>query len=320
MLRDILLAPKVPRQLQARFIEIDSDQLSEIRESLRNNYFSANAPEYLSTAEGRGDMEAHLTGRLNWDRQNVIPWLDHVRKLSGSTILEIGCGTGASTVALAEQGAHVTAVDIDDLALKDAAFRCSQYGVAADLANANATTLPEIFSGRQFDIVIFYASLEHMTYDERTRAIASAWALLPADGLLCVVDTPNRLAFFDDHTALLPFFHWLPDEIAMQYSKYSSRENFNTAFGKAGDVAHESFMRWGRGISFHEFHLALGDVKLDSATCLSAFQRKQRWLKWLKWRLSKNYRFQKLLKEIEPRIPDAFYESGLNLIIKKSPG
>ena len=55
--------------------------------------------------------EPTAASRLSRDRVAVIPWLDRTRPLRGSRILEVGCGRGASTVALAEQGAELIALD-----------------------------------------------------------------------------------------------------------------------------------------------------------------------------------------------------------------
>jgi 2-polyprenyl-3-methyl-5-hydroxy-6-metoxy-1,4-benzoquinol methylase len=49
--------------------------------------------------------------RLQMGRYELIPWLEHTMPLRGKRILEIGCGTGAATVALAEQGANVAALE-----------------------------------------------------------------------------------------------------------------------------------------------------------------------------------------------------------------
>jgi len=100
-----------------------------IKSSLEKNFFSKEIDDYLHTIEGKNDLDDHLFSRLDNDRKLKIPWLDDVKKLEGSNILEIGCGTGVSSVALAEQGANVTAIDIDSLALIDAKNRCDIYGV-----------------------------------------------------------------------------------------------------------------------------------------------------------------------------------------------
>jgi len=71
-----------------------------------------------------------------------------------------------------------------------------------------------------FNFIIFYASLEHMT------SLVNAWSLLSNNGVLCVIEAPNRLWYFDSHTSGLPFYYWLPDEIAIKYSRFSSRRKF----------------------------------------------------------------------------------------------
>src|SRR6185295_3548288 len=91
------------------------DGLRVLEQTLRDRYFAQpvhffgeSTEAYLASAEGREDLAAHLEGRLRLDRMKVAPWLDATRPLRGCRILEIGCGTGSSTVALAEQGAEVT--------------------------------------------------------------------------------------------------------------------------------------------------------------------------------------------------------------------
>jgi 2-polyprenyl-3-methyl-5-hydroxy-6-metoxy-1,4-benzoquinol methylase len=50
------------------------------------------------------------------------------------------------------------------------------------------TAWPGVLQGRSFDIIIFYASLEHMVHEERLRAIADTWAMLRPGDLWCVVE------------------------------------------------------------------------------------------------------------------------------------
>lgn len=96
---------------------------------------------------------------------HVTPCLGDAKPIQEATILEIGCGTGSSVVALAEQGAKVIAVDIDENSLSVARERCRVYGVDASFFKANATEVHRLFSGEHFDLIIFYASLEHMTHE-----------------------------------------------------------------------------------------------------------------------------------------------------------
>ena len=120
-----LTGAKVPSRLARRFTELSATQVDALVACLRSNYFSRRiwgdvaltSEQWLATPEGRRDLDDHSRRRLRVFRTQVIPWLESARTLSGARILEIGCGTGASTVALAEQGANVTAIDIDEESL-----------------------------------------------------------------------------------------------------------------------------------------------------------------------------------------------------------
>lgn len=247
-----------------------------------------------------------------------MPWLDAVRQLSGASILEIGCGTGCSTVALAEQGAKVTAVDVDANSLTVASERSRAYGLAVHFAQANATEVHQLFAGQKFDYVIFYAALEHMTMEERLSAMKATWQMLPPGGLWCVIDTPNRLWYYDAHTSLLPFHMWLPDELAFEYSRFSPRQNYRELYREYTDQAKLDFLRRGRGVSFHEFELAMKPLEtLKIKSSLNSTNRKNGLLGPVKWRLSNEYRYISLLRRIAPHVHEGFLQSFLNLVIEK---
>jgi methylase of polypeptide subunit release factors len=62
-------------------------------------------------------------------------------------------GTGSSTVALAEQGAIVTGIDIDEDALIVARDRCAAYGLKASFMPLNGRQLAGTFQARSFDLI-----------------------------------------------------------------------------------------------------------------------------------------------------------------------
>jgi S-adenosylmethionine-dependent methyltransferase len=310
---------KTPHHLLANYRSLDKPQLDLIESSLRENYFTRFPKDYLSTDWGKNDLQNHLVRRLDADRSLIAPWLDAVRPLRNASILEIGCGTGCSTVALAEQGATVTAVDVDSSSLRVANERCRAYGLDVNFARANATEVHQQFAGRQFDYIIFYAALEHMTTEERLSAMRSTWRMLPAGGLWCVIDTPSRLWYYDAHTSLLPFHMWLPDELAFEYSRFSPRQNYRELYRDYTDEAKLDFLRRGRGVSFHEFELAmkpLNELKIKSS--LNLTNRRTGLLGRFKWRLSNEYRYISLLRRIAPDLHEGFLQSFLNLIIEKN--
>lgn len=308
----------LPHHLSANFRTVDKQQLASVELSLRHHYFVRFPEEYLSTDWGKNDLENHLFRRLELDRTLIIPWLDAVRPLRGASILEIGCGTGSSTVALAEQGTDVTAIDVDESSLAVARERCRAYGLEVDFAHANATEVHTRFAGRHFDYIIFYAALEHMTMEERLSAMRATWQMLSAGDLWCVIDTPNRLWYYDAHTSLLPFHMWLPDDLAFKYSRFSPRQNYRERYREYTDEAKLDFLRRGRGVSFHEFELAM--KRLDELAIKSSLnltnKNRGRWRR-LKWRLSNEHRYISLLRRIAPDVHEGFLQSFLYLIIEK---
>lgn len=220
--------------------------------------------KYLETPAGQISLDQHLFARVEEDRKNVIPWLNSIFPLSGSRILEIGCGSGASTLALAEQGAHVTGLDLSAQSLSIAKERCRLFSLDnVEFFEANAADLPSAISQKQFDFIIFFASLEHMTYDERLKSLADCWRMLRVGRFLGCLSSPNRLWHTDRHTSQLPFFHWLPDQLAVRYAKFTTHSSLPRVLGdfEATPENQERLIRSGRGVSFHEFELAIRPVQ-----------------------------------------------------------
>jgi S-adenosylmethionine-dependent methyltransferase len=285
-----------------------------IRESLRTHYYQGwRSPEHYSSNGFAYHYGNQIRGRTRSDRWLIVPWLDAAKPLDGSSILEIGCGTGSSTVALAEQGARVVGVDVLGPALTVARDRCAVYEVSADFHCINANAIQETFTGQTFDFVIFFASLEHLTIGERLVALRDSWSLLPVGGLLVIVETPNRLWYYDGHTSLMPFFHWLPDELAFQYSRHSTRENFQELYRDATPEAVEHFLRQGRGVSFHEFDLAIRP-NLDVVSSLSTFHG----LRYKPQRSPLERLYKTFLRRVYPTLHEGFCDDTLFLIIKKT--
>lgn len=315
-----LFEPRVPAELSARQRVLSREQVGELERSLRQHYFTQQAPDYLETGEGQQDLQAHLQGRIQADRDMIVPWLHDLRPLSGMEILEIGCGTGASTIALAEQGANVVGIDIDELALADARKRAQLYGLDIQFEAINCVEAEHYFGDRQFDLIIFWACMEHMTYAERIQAIESTWKMLPTGGLWCITGTPNRLYFHDSHTAMMPFYHWLPDDLAVHYTRFSSRQTLQNAFASAAAAPEsetlERLYRWGRGVSYHELELTIAPLAdLHVVSDLESHLRRS--LLWrLKARQKPSFRYEQLLRQQMPELPVGFAQPYLNVVLR----
>lgn len=269
--------------------------------------------------EDDADLHEHLTGRLHDDRYSVIPWLDDAYPLDGATVLEIGSGTGVSAIALGEQGARITGVDVNSAALSVAEERCKAYDINADFHCLNGAELQHAFSNRTFDLVIFFAVLEHMTLAERIASIRTTWDLTRRGGIWCVVETPNRLWFHDGHTSFENFYHWLPDQLATRWGTRSRRGIFSEALSTPEGIDATDFYRWGRGASFHEFDLALGDSRrLAIVSNKQDFLRRRIPALFTYSLFSRARAFERLLESLEPEINPGFFRQYLDLAIRKT--
>jgi 2-polyprenyl-3-methyl-5-hydroxy-6-metoxy-1,4-benzoquinol methylase len=325
LLRRIAYRSLVPAAMRANWLRLrHAGDRAALRSALVQHYFAqplnhfgGTMNQYLATGEGRSDMDNHLEGRLQYDREWVMPWLNAAHPLKDARVLEIGCGTGASTVALAEQGAIVTAIDINANNLEAARKRCELYGLRAKFDVCNATEIAQRYARSQFDFIIFFATLEHLTYPERLSAMRSTWAMLAPSGLWCVVETPNRLSPVDDHTTCLPFGHWLPDDLLLDYAGRSER-----AFMRAYEHAPRDedtlldLARRGRGASYHEFDLTLGR-QIDVVSARDPYVRSINLANRLKWRFSQARKDAQFLQSHGPKIHEGFYQPYLDLIIRK---
>jgi 2-polyprenyl-3-methyl-5-hydroxy-6-metoxy-1,4-benzoquinol methylase len=309
-----------PEHLRARQLTFDASKQDQLLAVLKTYYFGAqthtigDVETYLATEVGRADCRDHLVERLNRNRSTVVPWLDSIRPLDGLRILEVGAGDGCSTVALAEQGAAVLAVDVNESYLRANEERCRLAGLHnVAFASANSDSLPSVTKVGENDMIVIFAALEHMTFEERMATLRGAWGLLDAGGLLVIIETPNRLWYFDDHTSMAPFFHWLPDDVARRYAQYTPRKYFNTEFIDGIDPV--AFARWGRGVSFHDFVLAL-DIPAEQMPVESSMHE---YLNMPRWHPhTRDGRFLRMIRAIEPQVPKGFFYSYLDIALRKS--
>lgn len=91
------------------------------------NFFDEHAPRYLENA---------FTGNTRAEVDFIVSLFD---LLPGSTILDIGCGTGRHAVNLARLGFKVTGVDLSEGMLAEGRKAASTAGVEVEWVQADAT-------------------------------------------------------------------------------------------------------------------------------------------------------------------------------------
>ena len=103
---------------------------------------------------------------------------------SNRRVLDVGCATGYLGKALAAQGCAVTGVEFEAQAAEAARAHLDEV-IEADL---NVTPLAQLFSGREFDVIVFGDVLEHLL--DPDAVLRSAVQLLGAGGAV-VICVPN---------------------------------------------------------------------------------------------------------------------------------
>jgi S-adenosylmethionine-dependent methyltransferase len=251
--------------------QLTPKQVEQLRTAMLETFFSATAKDWLKTPEGIQAIDDQATVRYFDCLDHIVPWVARTKSLRDATVLEIGCGAGASTAAFAQQCKRIVGFDIDANGLEGARRRMEILGLHnVELRLVEPATLLTSLgeAGKASggaDVVLLYAVLEHQTTQERIDTLRLGWELLRDGGVLVVTDTPNRLTYSDYHTAFLPFYHMLPHDLAVLYASKSKRATFPesiAAFARMGQAqAEEHLVRWGRGASYHEFELAIGAIE-----------------------------------------------------------
>jgi 2-polyprenyl-3-methyl-5-hydroxy-6-metoxy-1,4-benzoquinol methylase len=144
----------------------------------------------------------------------------------GKTILDFGCGSGASTMVLARMfpESQITGIEMVSDAIPVAKKRAEFHGFknVTFLQSPSETQIPDQIG--QFDFVILSAVYEHLLPHERKILLPQLWSLVRERGFLFLNQTPNRLFPFELHTTMLPFINYLPDNLTFQIvSRFSKR-------------------------------------------------------------------------------------------------
>jgi ubiquinone/menaquinone biosynthesis C-methylase UbiE len=114
----------------------------------------------------------------------------HTLVQQGSRVLEIGCGTGALTGAMASHGAQVTAIDIAPAMLEEARRRVTEIGLQndVDLQLMDASLIGDRFEADSFDLVVSSLAFSEMTPQTRAYVLKACGRILAPGGKLAILD------------------------------------------------------------------------------------------------------------------------------------
>jgi S-adenosylmethionine-dependent methyltransferase len=111
---------------------------------------------------------------------------------------------------------------------------------------------------------------------------------------------------------------WLPDELAFAYSRFSPRQNFREIYREHSREAILHFQRRGRGVSFHEFDVAIKPAReLKVLSSISAIRPRRSLWHRISGRISDEKRYASMLRRLAPGIHEGFFQRFLYLIIEE---
>lgn len=112
----------------------------------------------------------------------------HSDGLFGKNIVDVGCGGGLLSEAMARLGANVTGIDMSKDALEVARLHALESGVSVHYQTSTAEDFAAAHNG-QFDVVTCLEMLEHVPHPER---VVAACARLVKPGGQVFFSTLNR--------------------------------------------------------------------------------------------------------------------------------
>ena len=114
-------------------------------------------------------------------------------RLRPGRAVDLGCGTGANAVFLAQHGFDVTGIDFAASGLAKARARAAAAGVSVELIEGDLTDLPEGLG--RFDLLVDYGTLDDLSPAGRDRYLTNVLPLAAPGSqflLWCFEWTPRR--------------------------------------------------------------------------------------------------------------------------------
>lgn len=184
--------------------------------------------------------------------------------LAGLQLFDVGCGMGGFAVAVAQAGAHVTALDYHSDYCAITRLRAARYGLDLRVFSAAGEAVP-LPSG-SFAAATCWDVLEHVQAPD---ALLGELARILQPGGVLIITAINRFAFRDPHYHL-PLINWLPRPLAELLIDLAGRRK-GGAFRDRQRLSEMHYYTWGglerlaerhgfRVVDLDEARVARGEV------------------------------------------------------------
>ncbi|MGG0656613.1 class I SAM-dependent methyltransferase [Rummeliibacillus pycnus] len=172
-------------------------------------------------------------------------WIQKINEIcdvNGKSVLDIGCGGGIYTKALADMGAlTVTALDFSEQMLSTAKGNCKGYpNIRYQLGNALDTKLED----NQFDMILERAVIHHIS--DLDTCFREAYRILKPGGIYLIQDrTPEDCLLKGDLENIRGyFFEKYPSLIEKEVSRRHSEEKVLQSLQKIGFQDTNQYQLW----------------------------------------------------------------------------
>ncbi|MDR5657439.1 class I SAM-dependent methyltransferase [Halodesulfurarchaeum sp. HSR-GB] len=167
---------------------------------------------------------------LHFSQTRQYPWTDvtdFLDTVSGTVGLDVGCGNGRHTEAMASVVETPIGLDLSRSLLEEARSRVTESGIEATFLQGTATTVPLRHS--TVDVAVYIAAIHHLReQDARIESLDELARVLRPGGVGLVSSWCTAHDRFDRETGFDTTIDWtLPDgETVPRYYHIYDREEF----------------------------------------------------------------------------------------------